>query len=289
MSQQIPDGAGARVDRPSGPTRAGGRYDAFPSLRVDGPDAHGVMEVVFDAPPMNQVSAAAHGELARIWRALDDDPAVRAVLLRGEGRAFSAGGSFDLIQGLIDDHEARTRTMREARELVYNVIDFSKPLVSAIHGPAVGAGLVAGVLADVSVASRSANIIDGHTRLGVAAGDHAAMCWPLLCGMAKAKYYLMTCRPLSGQEAERIGLVSMCCDEDELLTTAREVVTELAQGSAQALRWTKQSLNSWYRQVAGSIFDSSLALEFYGFGAPDVVEGLNSHRERRAPDFTQFS
>jgi enoyl-CoA hydratase len=265
------------------------RYDAFPTLRVDGPDENGVAEVVFDAPPMNQVSEEAHGELPRIWRALDDDPAVRAVVLRGEGRAFSAGGAFDLVQKLIDDHTARTRTMAEARELVYNVIDFSKPLVSAIHGPAVGAGLVAGMLADVSVVSRTANIIDGHTRLGVAAGDHAAICWPLLCGMAKAKYYLMTCRPLSGEEAERIGLVSLCVEEEELLKTAREVATELALGSATALRWTKQSLNNWYRQVAGSIFDSSLALEFYGFGAPDVQEGLDSHRERRSPDFTQFS
>ncbi|MCZ4498368.1 MAG: enoyl-CoA hydratase [Marmoricola sp.] len=261
------------------------RYDAFPSLRVDGPDENGVVEVVFDAPPMNQVSAAAHGELPRIWRALDDDPDVRAVLLRGEGRAFSAGGSFDLIQDMIDDHDIRTRTMREARELVYNVIDFSKPLVSAIHGPAVGAGLVAGILADVSIVSRTANIIDGHTRLGVAAGDHAAICWPLLCGMAKAKYYLMTCRPLNGEEAERIGLVSMCVEEGDLLSTARELTLELANGSASALRGTKQSLNNWYRQVAGSIFEASLALEFYGFGEADVVEGLASHRERREPDF----
>jgi enoyl-CoA hydratase len=99
----------------------------------------------------------------------------------------------------------------------------------------------------------------------------------------------MTCRPLSGEEAERIGLVSLCVEEEELLKTAREVATELALGSATALRWTKQSLNNWYRQVAGSIFDSSLALEFYGFGAPDVQEGLDSHRERRSPDFTQFS
>ena len=106
--------------------------------------------------------------------------------------------------------------MREARDLVLNVIDCSKPIVSAIHGPAVGAGLVVGLLADVSVVGRTARIIDGHTRLGVAAGDHAAICWPLLCGMAKAKYYLLTCDALSGEEAERIGLVSLCVDDDEV-------------------------------------------------------------------------
>lgn len=261
-------------------------YERFPNLRIDGPDEAGVVELVLDAPNLNAVSEAAHAELAEIWRQFDADPDVHAVLLRGEGKGFSAGGSFDLVEKLSTDFDARTRTMREARELVYNVIDCSKPIVSAIHGPAVGAGLVAGVLADVSVVTKTAKIIDGHTRLGVAAGDHAAVCWPLLCGMAKAKYYLLTCRPLSGEEAERIGLVSLCVEsDDELLPTAREVARELATGAPMAIRLTKQALNQWYRTVAGAIFDASLALEFYGFGGPEVREGLASHRERRAPDF----
>ncbi|MFS4107816.1 enoyl-CoA hydratase/isomerase family protein [Streptomyces sp. NPDC004684] len=261
------------------------RYDRFAHLRVDGPDEAGVIELVLDAPKLNAVSEAAHADLAEIWREFDADPEVKAVLLRGEGKGFSAGGSFDLVEKLTNDYDTRTRTMREARDLVYNVIDCTKPIVSAMHGPAVGAGLVAGVLADVSVVSRTAKIIDGHTRLGVAAGDHAAVCWPLLCGMAKAKYYLMTCRPLTGEEAERIGLVSLCVEEDDLLATAREIAEELAQGAPSAIRWTKQSLNNWYRQVAGAIFDASLALEFYGFGGPEVREGLASHRERRKPRF----
>jgi enoyl-CoA hydratase len=262
------------------------RYTRFAHLRVDGPDEHGVAELVLDAPNLNAVSEAAHGNLTGIWREFDADPAVKAVLLRGEGKGLSAGGSFDLVEKLTKDYDTRTRVMREARDLVYNVIDCSKPIVSAIHGPAVGAGLVAGVLADVSVVTKSAKIIDGHTRLGVAAGDHAAVCWPLLCGMAKAKYYLMTCRPLTGEEAERIGLVSLCVDEDdELLPTAREIARELAHGAPSAIRWTKQSLNNWYRQVAGSIFDASVALEFYGFAGPEVQEGLASHRERRKPNF----
>lgn len=261
------------------------RYAEYAELRIDGPDAAGVIELVFDSPPMNTVSEAAHAQLAEVWRDFDADPDVRCILLRGEGRAFSAGGDFALVERLAEDYPTRTRTMREARDLVYNVIDCSKPIVSAIHGPAVGAGLVAGALADISIAGRSAKIIDGHTRLGVAAGDHAAICWPLLCGMAKAKYYLMTCRPLTGEEAERIGLVSMCVEDAELLDTARAVAAELAAGASDALRWTKVSLNNWYRQVAGSIFDASLAWEFYGFGGPEVREGLASHRERRRPDF----
>ncbi len=186
---------------------------------------------------------------------------------------------------MIDDYAARTLVLREARDLVFNVINCSKPIVSAIHGPAVGAGLVAALLADISVAARSAKIIDGHTRLGVAAGDHAAICWPLLCGMAKAKYYLLTCEPLTGEEAERIGLVSLCVDDDAVQERALAVAQSLAAGSQSAIRWTKHSLNNWYRDHS-SIFDASLGLEFYGFGGPDVAEGVASHREKRTPDFT---
>jgi enoyl-CoA hydratase len=176
--------------------------------------------------------------------------------------------------------------MREARDLVFNVINCSKPLVSAMHGAAVGAGLVAALLADVSVVGRTARIIDGHTRLGVAAGDHAAICWPLLCGMAKAKYYLLTCDTLTGEEAERIGLVSLCVDDDQVHDTALDVATRLSEGAQSAIRFTKHTLNHWYR-AQSAIFDASLAYEFYGFGGPDVREGLASHREKRPPKFDQ--
>src|SRR4029079_1177174 len=160
--------------------------------------------------------------------------------------------------GIIDDFETRTRVLREARDIVMNVINCSKPIVSAVHGPAVGAGLVAALLADVSVVGRTARIIDGHTRLGVAAGDQAAICWPMLCGMAKAKYYLLTCRTLTGEEAERIGLVSLCVDDDKLLDNALEIASELADGAQSAIRWTKHTLNHWYRSM-GPVFDASLA------------------------------
>ena len=174
--------------------------------------------------------------------------------------------------------------MREARDIVYNLINCSKPVVSAIRGPAVGAGLVAGLLADVSIVSRTARLIDGHTKLGVAAGDHAAIVWPLLCGMAKAKYYLLTCETLSGEEAERIGLVSLCVEDAELEETALRVARKLALGSQSAIRWTKYALNNWLR-AAGPIFDASLVLEFMGFAGPDVREGVAALKEKRPPSF----
>lgn len=259
------------------------RYGEFTGLHIDRP-SEWVLRITLDAPGLNAVDRTVHRQLADVWQVVDRDPRTRVAVLRGAGKALSAGGSFELIDDMIADFAERTLVLREARDLVFNVINCSKPVVSAIHGPAVGAGLVAALLADVSVAGRNAVIIDGHTRLGVAAGDHAAICWPLLCGMAKAKYYLLTCDPLTGEEAERIGLVSLCVDDDEVHTRAMQVAEALAAGSQSAIRWTKHSLNNWYRDHS-SIFDASWGLEFYGFGGPDVVEGLASHRERRAPHF----
>jgi enoyl-CoA hydratase len=227
---------------------------------------------------------AGHSELTEIWRDVGADDSVKVAVLRGEGLGFSGGGDLSLVQDMANDFATRTRVWKEARDLVYNVINCDKPIVSAMHGPAVGAGLVAGLLADISIASKTAKIVDGHTRLGVAAGDHAAIVWPLLCSMAKAKYYLMLCEPISGEEAERIGLVSLCVDEAQLLPKAYEVADRLAAGSQTAIRWTKYSLNNWLRQ-AGPTFDTSLALEFMGFGGPDVQEGVASLRERRAPKY----
>lgn len=260
------------------------RYQSL-TLRRHGP----VLEVIMGAAQSaNQKLATAdagmHRELAEIWRDISADPDIRVAIIRGEGKGFSAGGDLALVEDMANDFETRTRVWHEARDLVYNVINCDKPIVSAMHGPAVGAGLVAGLLADISIAAKTARIVDGHTRLGVAAGDHAAIVWPLLCGMAKAKYYLMLCESVSGEEAERIGLVSLAVDEDQLLARAFEVANRLAAGSQTAIRWTKYALNNWLR-MAGPAFDTSLALEFMGFAGPDVHEGMASLRQKRPPEF----
>ena len=244
-------------------------------MRADGPGGNGKLPTA---------GHQGHLELSEIWRDVSADDSVRCAVLRGQGLGFSGGGDLALVQDMADDFELRSRVWKEARDLVYNLINCDKPIVSAIHGPAVGAGLVAGLLADISIARRTARIVDGHTRLGVAAGDHAAMVWPLLCSMAKAKYHLLLCEPVSGEEAERIGLVSIAVDESDLLPRAYEVAERLAAGSQSAIRWTKYALNNWLRQ-AGPNFDTSLALEFMGFAGPDVREGLASLREKRPPRF----
>ena len=263
-----------------------GRYDSYQRLKIDWP-LERVVRITMDNPKrLNAADAATHGELTHIWRDVDADPDVSAVIITGAGKAFSGGGDLDLVKEMTEDFDVLTRVWKEARDLVYNIINCSKPIVSAMEGPAVGAGLVAGLLADVSIAGKSAKIIDGHTRLGVAAGDHAAIVWPLLCGLAKSKYHLLLCEPLSGEEAERIGLVSLCVDDDAVQDKALEIARRLAAGSPTAIRWTKYALNNWLR-MAGPTFDTSLALEFLGFKGPDVREGLASLREKRAPKFTK--
>lgn len=264
------------------------RYAAYRRLKLDWPDER-ILRITMDNPGrLNAADAAMHRELTRIWRDVDEDPQVSAVIIRGAGEAFSAGGDLDLVQEMTEDFEVMSRVWKEARDLVYNLVNCGKPIVSAMQGPAVEAGLVAGLLADVSIAAKSARIIDGHTRLGVAAGDHAVIIWPLLCGLAKAKYLLLLCEPVSGEEAERIGLVSLCVEDHELHDKALAVARRLANGSPSAIRWTKYALNNWLR-MAGPNFDTSLALEFLGFRGPDVKEGLASLREKRRPDFSKDS
>jgi enoyl-CoA hydratase len=259
-------------------------YAAFPSLELDRPAPHVLRLTLRAAGRLNAVSATMHRELAAVWQAIGADDETRAVIVRGADGAFSSGGDLDLVLDIASDHATRVRVFHEARDLVYNVINCPKPIVSAMAGPAVGAGLAVGLLADISIATPSTRIVDGHTKLGVAAGDHAALVWPLLCGLAKAKYHLLLCEPLDGVEAERIGLVSLCVPEPELEERALAIATRLAEGSQQALRHTKLALNNWLR-AAGPAFDASLALEFLDMTGPDVVEGVAAVREKRAPEF----
>jgi enoyl-CoA hydratase len=260
------------------------RYARYSRLKIDRPHPK-VLRLTMNRPDKyNAADAEMHGELTEIWRDVDADPTVNAVLVTGAGKAFSAGGDLDLVDRMIGDFDTRMRVWREARDMVYNMINCSKPIVSAINGPAVGAGLVVAILADISIAAKSARLIDGHTKLGVAAGDHAVIIWPLLCGMAKAKYHLLLCEAVSGEEAERIGLVSLSVPDEALDGRALDIATRLAEGAQSAIRWTKYALNNWLR-AAGPIFDTSLALEFLGFSGAELPEGVAALRRKRPARF----
>ncbi len=247
---------------------------------------NGVLVITINrSEKMNATNARLHWELTKIWGVVHDDPATKVAVITGAGdKAFSAGGDLEWISDMVGNAEVVSGVMREAADIVYNMLACEKVIVSAINGVAVGAGLAVALLADISIMSESARITDGHVKLGVSAGDHAAIIWPLLCGMAKAKYYLLTADFVDGKEAERIGLVSVCVPGDELMSKALDVADRLAAGSQTAIRFTKKSLNGWMH-LAGPIFDNSLALEMLCFLGEDARHGVDAIRERRAPLF----
>src|SRR5256714_7830590 len=153
----------------------------------------GILEIVMRAEEgkLSVTNARMHAELARVWLDVDRDSDTRVAILRGAGRGFSAGGDLAMVEEMTRDFAVRARVWREAKDLVYNLINCSKLVVSAMHGPAVGAGLVAGLLPHISIAPRHARLLDRHTRPGGAPGGHAAVVLPPPFRHAKAEDYLL--------------------------------------------------------------------------------------------------
>jgi enoyl-CoA hydratase len=248
--------------------------------------ANGVLVITINRPEvMNATNARLHWELTKVWQVVHDDPKTKVAVITGAGdRAFSAGGDLEWITNMVGNSKEIGTVMQEAADVVYNIMSCEKIVISAINGVAVGAGLAVAMLADISIMAEEAKITDGHVKLGVGAGDHAAIVWPLLCGMAKAKYYLLTAEFIDGKEAERIGLVSRSVPRAQLMETALAVADKLAAGSQAATRLTKRSLNGWMN-MARPIFESSLAMEMLCFLGEDAQEGVKAVREKRAPEF----
>lgn len=260
------------------------RYARYTRLKFDRPHPR-VLRVTLSSPlKMGAMDAVMHREVSELWADVDADPTVSCILLTGEGRSFSAGGDLNHERLAVDDYDIRMQAMKEARDIVYGMINCSKPIVSAARGWAVGAGLACLILADISIASKDARFSDGHLKIGIGAGDHATIIWPLLCGMAKAKYYLLTADSFTGEEAERMNLISLALDDEEVEGRAVEIATRLAEGAPGAIRWTKHALNHWLRQ-AGPIFEASLAMEFIGIASPEGKEGIDAFLQKRPPQF----
>ena len=262
------------------------RFDEYQHLLFERRE-DGVLLITINRPEVrNATNARLHWELGQVWKDVGEDRQTRVALITGAaaGKAFCAGGDNTLIEATAGDYAKVAALWQEANDIVYNMINLDKPIVSAINGPALGGGLAVALMADIPVAAESARIIDPHVRLGVAAGDHAVIIWPLLCGMAKAKYYLLTADGMDGKEAERIGLVSLCVPADQLIDRAMGIARQLGRGPQHALRWTKRSLNNWLR-IAAPAFDTSLALEMLGFFSGDLREGIRAIIEKRAANF----
>lgn len=253
-------------------------YDDYHFLKVE-PGDDRVLRITMNRPEkLNASGEIGHGEQGRIWREFDADPDMNVALITGAGRAFCAGG--DLEEG----NGGMATDIRDGRALVRNMIACRKPIVSAINGAAVGGGLAIALLADISIASEKAILMDGHLKIGIAAGDHAALVWPLAIGMARAKYHLLLCERISGKEAAEMGLVAKCVPHEQLMETADEIAVRLANGPQFALQGTKAAMNGWYQQNIG-IFEHSLYVEAMSMTMPDAQAGLDAFAAGEEPRF----
>ena len=258
-------------------------YEKYKDLLVERKE-NGILLVTLNRPEvLNAMTYAMHYEISKIWNHIGDDDKTKVVVVTGAGRAFSAGN--DLKQ---PDPTLKTRfegaSMGPGGKIAFDMLNMEKPIISAINGWAVGAGLQVALLADIAIAANDARLVDGHTQAGVPPGNHAALVWPLLCGIAKAKHHLLTNEPITGEEAERLGLIALAVPSDQVLPKAMEIATNLANGPQWALRWTKRALNAWFRQNS-AILQQSLTLEALALFTEDANEVREAFREKRKPVF----
>jgi enoyl-CoA hydratase len=151
-------------------------YSDFQFLQFDH-KPNGILLITINRPEvMNATNGRLHWELTKVWGVANDDAKTKVVVITGAGdKAFSAGGDLNWVNNMVGNPAAIGNVMNEASDIVYNVMACDKPVISAINGVAVGAGLAVAMMADISIMAEEAKITDGHVKLGVAAGDHAAI------------------------------------------------------------------------------------------------------------------
>jgi len=256
----------------------------FETLRIE--RRRRVLTIVMNRPErLNAFDAALHMELAAAlgWAAADEESDV--LVLTGEGRAFSAGGDLTWQHDAAANPHTFERTVREARQIVYGILDCEKPIIAKINGPAVGLGATIAVLCDVSIAASSAYLSDPHVNVGMVAGDGGAAIWPQLVGYARAKHYLLTGERISASAALAIGLITQVVHEEELDAAVEVYADRLLAGAQLAIRYTKVTINAALRQVMGAVLDVGLGYESVTNVSPDHREALAAFREKRSPRF----
>jgi enoyl-CoA hydratase len=234
---------------------------------------------------LNAVDGDLHHELMQLPRDAGDDRDVRALLITGSGRAFCAGGDFSPGAAPLGGHGVSL--LEEGRRIVDHILECRKPIISAVNGYAMGLGATIALLADVVVAGRSTVFADTHVMMGIGAGDGGQLIWPMLIGVNKAKYFLMTGDRVDAAEAERIGLVNFVVDDDQLLDRALAIAGRLASGPAQAISASKMAINAWMRSVSSTVLPISLALEDACFATADNEETVAAFNEKRTPNFNR--
>jgi enoyl-CoA hydratase len=258
--------------------------DRYKALRIDRVGA--VLRVTIDHPesPLNAVDDLLHGEFTRLFADLKREDQARCVLLTGAGRAFSAGGDFNWFPTL-DNLASLEHLRRDAKQMIWDLLDVPLPIVAAVNGPAIGLGASLALLCDVIWMAETATIADPHVLVGIVAGDGGAAIWPLAVGPARAKEYLLTGDAVPAVEAERMGLVNHVVPDSELQTAALDFATRLAQGAPLAVQYTKQAVNKVIKNALNTAFDTSTALEIVTFQSDDHREALAAIKEKRKPEF----
>ncbi len=245
---------------------------------------HGVLLVTLNRPEVNNaVNPRLHVELGELWRDVGEDDTVSVAVVTGAGRAFCAGGEVGTFGG--ERPSSRVdQSLHEVTSLVYEMVNCRKPTIAAVNGLAMASGLALALAADISVVGEEVRLNDGHLRGGMVAGDHAVLLWPLYISLAKARYYLLTGDSLTGREAERLGLVSICVPDEEVLGKALAVASRIATNAQYAVRWTKRALNGWVRQHS-ALFEHSAALEMLTLFGADVAHAMEAIAAGRKPEF----
>jgi enoyl-CoA hydratase len=245
-----------------------------------------VLEVTLNRPDkLNATDAVLHTELARLFTDITNDPDSDVVILTGAGRAFSAGGDVAWMQEAIDQPARFEQTMREARQIVYGLIDCEKPVIAKLNGHATGLGCTIALFCDVIFAAEHAKIGDPHVSIGFVAGDGGAVIWPQLIGYARAKEYLLTGDLMTASQAAEWGLINHAVPAAELDEKVNAFADRLAAGATKAIRWTKMSVNIGLRDLAAKMMDASLAYEALSNVDPDHAEAVKAFAEKRPPVF----
>lgn len=236
---------------------------------------------------LNAVDRTMHIEIEDLFSAVSADTSVGAVLLRGAGRAFCAGGDISQMARPMGPDERVFSMLGTPMSLVNAFLSLRQPIVAAVHGYATGLGATIALLCDIVLAAEDAQLADTHVAIGLVAGDGGALAWPLALPMGAAKYYLLTGDRISGSEAARAGLVFRAVPGDKLFDAAAAVAQRLADGPAQAVQGTKYTLNRILRQRADLVLETGLLLESGTMLSRDHAEARTAFAEKRAPVFNQ--
>jgi len=245
-----------------------------------------VLTVTLNRPDvLNAVNGDLHTELSHVFYDVATDPA-DIIVLTGAGRAFCAGGDIDWMQSGVDDPLGFDTVVFEAKKIIFGLLDCEKPIICRLNGDAVGLGATIALFCDIIIANDSARLGDPHVSVGLVAGDGGAVIWPQLIGYARAKEYLMTGKLMTAEDAVAMGMINHAVPASELDEATDRMASRLANGAAQAIRWTKVSVNIGLKQLAHSIMDTSLAYESLSNRSKDHQEAVNAFREKRRPVFT---